>query len=415
MQAVESPGAQRRDRRPLSSFSFPLKDNSVFLSLPIMVLVIGSPWKFVFSPFPQANRKQMITKLTKESGFLWLKSQNLFPISISSRTAKLEKTSFLINKQFLINVSERTMGTFSLEAKGNIWKQEMRPEGRKLKEGSGIWGSFESFMTIVIKSFLSQKNNVKRWVAVIFLNWKNFNVYPQKMTRGKKAEQYRDVTGTYSFNWASKRPKQIGAQWLGIHFCHRGAESLLQGSRVIVIHRETWVHRHTGTQWVRIWVQTEPHHQGQAAPVPRLLTCTSPVVHSKDKYHQHLHRHLLHYGKNNFHAETGRLSVCLWGWPVVLKAAVYQCDLAWSFQLEQTAASTETLIDPGINIYFWLFQWTRSSWRPLLEFGPQHRTSAHSKSHQEAGTLRALFVFLYFNFTQMDYLFLFISFLEGEM
>lgn len=218
-----------------------------------MVLVIGSPWKFIFSPFPQANRKQMITKLTKESGFLWLKSQNLFPISIRSRTAKLEKTSFLIKKQFLINVSERTMGTFGLEAESNIWKQEMRPEGRKLKEESGIWGSFESFMTMVIKSFLSQKKNVKRWVAVIFLNWKNFNVYPQKTTKGKKAKQYReDVTGTYSFNWASERPKQIGAQWLGIHFCHRGAESLLQGSRVIVIHRETWVHRHTGAQWVRI-------------------------------------------------------------------------------------------------------------------------------------------------------------------
>ena len=114
--------------------------------------------------------------------------------------------------------------------------------------------------------------------------------------------------------------------------------------------------------------------------------------------------------EEQFPCRDGRLSVCLWGWPVVLKAAVYQRDLAWSFQLEQTAASTETLIDPGINIYFWLFQWTRSSWRPLLEFGPQHRTSAHSKSHQEAGTLCALFVFLYFNFTQMDYLFLFISF-----
>lgn len=76
--------------------------------------------------------------MTKESGFLWLKSQNLFPISIRSRAAELEKASFLINKQFLINVSERTMGTFSLEAEGNIWKQEMRPEGRKLKEASGI-------------------------------------------------------------------------------------------------------------------------------------------------------------------------------------------------------------------------------------------------------------------------------------
>ena len=104
-----------------------------------------------------------------------------------------------------------------------------------------------------------------------------------------------------------------------------------------------------------------------------------------------------------------RLSLCLWGWLVVLKQ-LYQCDLAWSLQLEQTAASTETPIDPRINIYLWLFQRTRSSWRPLLKFGPRHGTSAHSKSHQEAGTPHALFVFLYFNFTQMDCLFLFISF-----
>ena len=174
MQVVKSPGTQQGERRLLSSFSFPLKDNSVFVSLPIMVLVIGSPWKFIFSPFPQANRKQTITKLTKESGFLWLKSQNLFPISIRSRTAELEKASFLLNKQVLINVSERTTGTFGLEAQGNIWKQEMRPEGRKLQEGSGIRGSFESFMTTVIKSFLSQKKNVKEMSSCYLFKLEKF-------------------------------------------------------------------------------------------------------------------------------------------------------------------------------------------------------------------------------------------------
>lgn len=66
------------------------------------------------------------------------------------------------------------MGTFSLEAEGNIWKQEMRPEGRKLKEESGIWGSFESFLTIVIKSFLSQKKNVEAMSGCYLFKLENF-------------------------------------------------------------------------------------------------------------------------------------------------------------------------------------------------------------------------------------------------
>lgn len=68
-------------------------------------------------PFPKDNRKQTITKLTKERGFLWLKSQNLFPLSIRSRTTELEKALFLINRQFLIKHLKRNHGDFGYRSR----------------------------------------------------------------------------------------------------------------------------------------------------------------------------------------------------------------------------------------------------------------------------------------------------------
>lgn len=98
------------------------------------------------------------------------------------------------------------------------------------------------------------------------------------------------------------------------------------------------------------------------------------------------------------------------------KQLFIQCDLACSLRLKQTAASTET-IDPAVNIYCCLFLGKGYSLRPLLKFGPQHGTLARGNSHQEAGTLHALFALLYFNFIHMDclFLFIFLSFLEGGM
>ena len=168
--------------------------------------------------------------------------------------------------------------------------------------------------------------------------------------------------------------------------------------------------QHTGTQWVRMQgpdgatpsragspgpqapylYRSSDSFQGQRSP-----TSSSPPSPFWEEQFQCRDREI-------------RSSLCLWGWPVVLKAALS----VWPGLVSPTGAdggfNRDT--DPGINIYLWLFQRTRSSWRPLLKFGPQHGTSAHSKSHQEAGTPHALFVFLYFNFTQMDCLFLFISF-----
>lgn len=42
--------------------------------------------------------------------YFYLKSQDLFPINIRSRTAELEKASFLINEKFLIKDFKRSHG-----------------------------------------------------------------------------------------------------------------------------------------------------------------------------------------------------------------------------------------------------------------------------------------------------------------
>lgn len=76
---------------------------------------------------------------------------------------------------------------------------------------------------------------------------------------------------------------------------------------------------------------------GAAAMVTciELLTCTRPVAHSKSKHHQQLRHHHLHSGKNNFNSELGRLALCVWGWPVLPKAALYQ---SWPGLLSPTGA-----------------------------------------------------------------------------
>ena len=101
-----------------------------------------------------------------------------------------------------------------------------------------------------------------------------------------------------------------------------------------------------GTQWDRMHGWGQLHIIKGRWPVPELLTCTvvEPVVRSKDKHNQHLHHHLLHSGKDNFSSDPGRLCLCVWGWPVVLKAALYQ---VWPGLLSPTEA------DCGFNRDNW--------------------------------------------------------------
>lgn len=146
------------------------------------------------------------------------------------------------------------------------------------------------------------------------------------------------------------------------------------------------------------------------------LTCTRPVAHSKSKHHQQLRHHHLHSGMNNFNSELGRLALCVWGWPVLPKAALYQ---SWPGLLSPTGAVR------GLNRNDWswgeylllAFPMERCQFEATFEvltstwdFSPQQKTSTGS------GTPCGLFVFLSLNFIHMHALLisLYFNFILGE-
>lgn len=78
---------------------------------------------------------------------------------------------------------------------------------------------------------------------------------------------------------------------------------------------DTQSHRDTARQGA--WARTAPRQR----PCHGVLTCTRPVVHSKNRHKQYRYHHLLHPEKNNFNSEPARLFLCPWGWQELLRTA----------------------------------------------------------------------------------------------